>query len=234
MESTRAILKEELNDAYEERLYDFTEFEKLILDTTSDNARVLDAGAGEGEHSEIFEEHSVEYIPVDSKVGPEDWDYSQVIESDIADMRFLDDESIDLVLLIHVLEHIPDPDEVLPELHRVMKNDGSLFLSVPMMSSLHQEPHDYYRYTPYGIKDVFNRNGFQLDWIAPQLDGDRKAGLRRLIWSLDKTSSNYIEMLLTSFIKSGLRFFKPFLAWLDKNETSIIHPVGYFARLRKQ
>jgi len=41
-------------------------------------------------------------------------------------------ESIDHVLMWHVLEHIPNDLAVIPEIHRVLRNGGNVLLSVPI------------------------------------------------------------------------------------------------------
>jgi SAM-dependent methyltransferase len=41
-------------------------------------------------------------------------------------------ESIDHVLMWHVLEHIPNDRAVIPEIHRVLRNGGKVLLSVPI------------------------------------------------------------------------------------------------------
>ncbi|MGA1299306.1 MAG: methyltransferase domain-containing protein [Ilumatobacteraceae bacterium] len=44
----------------------------------------------------------------------------------------LPDESIDVLLTPHVLEHVPDTDRALSEIHRVLKPGGHMFLQVPL------------------------------------------------------------------------------------------------------
>jgi SAM-dependent methyltransferase len=45
----------------------------------------------------------------------------------------LPDASIDVVLTPHVLEHVPDTDKALGELHRVIAPGGRMFLQVPVL-----------------------------------------------------------------------------------------------------
>jgi SAM-dependent methyltransferase len=53
-----------------------------------------------------------------------------VLEGDAADLP-LPDDAVDAVVLLDVLEHVPDPAAVLTEIHRVLRPGGSLVLSVP-------------------------------------------------------------------------------------------------------
>jgi SAM-dependent methyltransferase len=45
-------------------------------------------------------------------------------------------ESFDLVILWHVLEHLPDPIATLREIHRILRPDGQVSIAVPNFSSL--------------------------------------------------------------------------------------------------
>ncbi len=64
----------------------------------------------------------------------------------------LDDNSIDCVLCTEVLEHCPEPEDVLNEIYRVLKPNGIVFLTVPFLWPLHEVPYDNYRYTPFALE----------------------------------------------------------------------------------
>ena len=52
----------------------------------------------------------------------------------------LPDESIDVLLTPHVLEHVPDTDRALGEIARVMKPGGHMFLQVPLQVGVTRVP----------------------------------------------------------------------------------------------
>jgi SAM-dependent methyltransferase len=66
-----------------------------------------------------------------------------------------------------VLEHVPDPLISFKELARVLKPQGKLILTVPHLSRLHEEPHDYFRFTKYGIKTALESVGFDILELKP-------------------------------------------------------------------
>lgn len=66
------------------------------------------------------------------------------------------DGSFDLILLMDVLEHLPDPRQVVAELRRLLRPKERLIVSVPFLYQEHETPHDYACYTPFGIKRLFS------------------------------------------------------------------------------
>jgi SAM-dependent methyltransferase len=73
-----------------------------------------------------------------------------------------DSESFDTVLSVQVLEHTPKPNELLAEMARVLKPDGILILSAPFSFRLHEEPHDYFRYSPHGLRVMCEAAGLEV------------------------------------------------------------------------
>jgi hypothetical protein len=66
-----------------------------------------------------------------------------------------------------VLEHVADPGTVLGEFHRLLVPGGELWLTAPFVWELHEEPHDYFRYTPYGLRALLARAGLEAVDINP-------------------------------------------------------------------
>lgn len=75
--------------------------------------------------------------------------------------------SFDQVWLLDVLEHLRSPDEALREIQRVLAADGRLFLSIPCLYPLHDEPHDYQRLTEHGLRRSLAGAGFANIAIEP-------------------------------------------------------------------
>ncbi len=62
----------------------------------------------------------------------------------------LADNSVDTLITLEMLEHVPDPGAVVAELGRVLKPGGTLLLSVPSAVPRH-DTHDFWRFTAQGI-----------------------------------------------------------------------------------
>ena len=74
--------------------------------------------------------------------------------------------SVDSVVLLDVLEHLPTPNAAMGEVRRVLKLDGVLVLQVPFLYPLHDEPHDFQRWTAHGLRNVLDQNGFTIHSIS--------------------------------------------------------------------
>ncbi|MCK5877904.1 MAG: methyltransferase domain-containing protein, partial [Candidatus Marithrix sp.] len=70
--------------------------------------------------------------------------------------------SMDTILLLDVLEHLPHPENCISEIHRVLKPTGILILQVPFMYPIHGAPLDFHRWTQYGLKQLVQKYGFTI------------------------------------------------------------------------
>ena len=71
------------------------------------------------------------------------------------------DASVDIVMALEVLEHMPAPQHLLDEAARVLRPGGHLVLTVPFMFGVH-DLRDYYRYTPLGLRTLLEPRGLSL------------------------------------------------------------------------
>lgn len=130
-----------------------------------DGQIVLDAGAGEARHRKYFKRGR--YLALDAGVGDASWNYSGIdICGDLEHIP-LRSASVDCILCMVVLEHTRDPRRVLLEFARVLKNGGTLVMVVPFLWEEHQVPHDYFRFTRYGVRSLFQSLPFRLDVLSP-------------------------------------------------------------------
>ena len=74
----------------------------------------------------------------------------------VTEMNFKND-NFDLVFMLEVLEHVEKPFKAPDEIFRVLKPGGTLLLSTPFIFGIHDEPYDYWRFTKYGLKNIFGQ-----------------------------------------------------------------------------
>lgn len=84
-----------------------------------------------------------------------------------ADKLPVEDESFDTVISTATLEHLHDPNDALRESYRVLKKRGFAVYTVPFFWHVHGEPWDYYRFTKYGLRHIFERAGFEIIELIP-------------------------------------------------------------------
>lgn len=127
------------------------------------SGKLLDAGCGTIPFRRYYHDLVAEYHTLDVEKRVADVNFV----GDVCHMDMLAAESYDTVFSSEVLEHIPRPDLAIAEVYRVLKPQGKFILTVPYLSRLHEEPHDYFRYTCYGLQSLLERNGFRVLEIVP-------------------------------------------------------------------
>jgi len=75
--------------------------------------------------------------------------------------------SFDTVLGLSMLTYLSEPGRMLSEAHRVLKPGGMLILEFTQMVPLHDEPHDYFRFTRYGAEVLLQKAGFEMLEAVP-------------------------------------------------------------------
>lgn len=75
----------------------------------------------------------------------------------VADARTLPfpDNSIDMVISEFLLEHVPDPENVVKEITRVTKSGGYVYIAVPFLHPYHASPDDFKRWTTSALQKDF-------------------------------------------------------------------------------
>jgi SAM-dependent methyltransferase len=128
--------------------------------------RLLDVGCGDKPYEAIFRPFVSEYIGIEhAAVFNTTGAASAARKPDLTydgDTLPFEDGSFDTVLSIQVLEHTPHPQRLLGEMARVLKPDGLLIVSAPFSFRLHEEPHDYFRYTPHGLRSMCADAGLEV------------------------------------------------------------------------
>lgn len=127
--------------------------------------KLLDIGCGEKPYQALFARYITKHIGLDHEATLHD--ESQVDLWGTGYNIPAEDESFDTVLCTAVLEHLEEPDKAIREANRVLKKGGHAIYIVPLFWHLHEEPRDFYRYTKYGLKYLFEKNGFEIVDLKP-------------------------------------------------------------------
>jgi hypothetical protein len=125
-------------------------------------------------------------------------------------------------------------------MYRILAPSGTLFISVPLFDAEHSAPHDYWRFTGYGLRLLLHEAGFEVESIT------RRGGY---FWVLNKQFRSVHEYLFPPLRRrwvKALRYplkifsvivfelFTPIVLYnLDRLDTSRHYTVGYLGIARK-
>lgn len=147
---------------------DFSSYKWLALKVNNDSLKrhlhnlrgvVVDLGCGTSPYKEDILRVAEGYIGVDWENSLHDQSNVDVF-ADLAKKLPFKENFADTVVSFQVMEHLPEPDFFLSECFRILKPGGGLFITVPFMWHVHEAPHDYYRYTRYGLEYLLKKNNF--------------------------------------------------------------------------
>ena len=158
------------------------------------------------------------------------------IVSDLNKPLLIENETVNTVVSFQVLEHLHNPQNMLDESYRILKKNGYIILTVPFQWMVHEEPYDYFRYTPFGLERMLKKAGFNDIKITPN------AGF----FSMIILKSNYFSKRFINSLKFLKFLFKilvvpiwfvsqllaQFLDKLDKNKD--LDCVGYTIIAKKE
>ncbi|MGE4313767.1 MAG: class I SAM-dependent methyltransferase [Pseudobdellovibrionaceae bacterium] len=71
------------------------------------------------------------------------------------DLKKIPDESYEVILCTGLLEHIPDPQRIIADFHRILKPGGKLIIGASAVFSFHECPDDFFHFTPFSFKLLF-------------------------------------------------------------------------------
>lgn len=117
---------------------------------------LLDAGCGNMPYKLLFFKKVMKYQGLDLKDAD--------IIGSVLDIP-KKDASYDTILSTQVIEHVTDPAKMMIEFYRVLKPNGYVILTAPLFWCLHEEPQDYFRFTKYSLKMLFENAGFKIIYI---------------------------------------------------------------------
>lgn len=126
---------------------------------TAINGQTLDVGCGSKPYEKYF--FSTDYVGLEIETTIH-------AEKNRADFFYdgkkfpFDSGSFDSVVTNQVLEHVFEPDNFLKEIHRALKPNGKLLLTVPFVWDEHEQPYDYARYSSFGLKHLLEKNNFKI------------------------------------------------------------------------
>ena len=190
--------------------------------------KVLDIGSGGSSYEKFFPNRLC--VDIDKERNPD-------IVADVHNLPFKDGE-FETVLCTEALEHFKEPKKAIDEINRILKFGGKLILTTRFVYPLHDIPNDYWRFTKYGLEELFK------EWNVLEIQAETKnfstiaVLLQRICYQSNLRMNRPIKLIIffVAWIFSHLD-------WLTKEEfgdikkVSIekeIMPSGYYVICQKK
>jgi len=155
----------------------------LVKLTPRLTGEVLDFGAGSQPYRSLLKNCS-SYVSLE-------YDTPENRERKVADVFYdgssipVEDSVYDGILSTQTLEHVPNPDIIVAEWARVLKEGGMLLITMPFMWPEHEMPYDYQRYSSGGLRLLLEKSGFEIVEQHRLLSDCRAPAQLFLAWIFD-------------------------------------------------
>jgi SAM-dependent methyltransferase len=127
--------------------------------------RLLDLGCGNVPLFAAYRSVVDEVLCVDWPASLHQQRHVDVL-ADLTQPLPLSSSCVDTVLLSDVLEHIPNPENLVAEIARILRPGGRAVIGVPFMYWLHEAPHDFNRYTRYQLERLLTNVGLKITQLT--------------------------------------------------------------------
>lgn len=198
---------------------DYAKTWKLLNSLYPNRGKMLEVGCGYGYLLARFREEGWDVIGIDPYKGGCAYTKAthgiEAIPAILENAGFAD-ETFDVVILNHVIEHMPDPLKSLREINRVLKKGGHFVIETPRYDTLMFKifgkrersvsySGHFYFFTTESLEKMYNLAGFRRTklWYT-----GRTLNLERLAWNLGVISkSDTVKKVLDS-LSSALHLSK--------------------------
>ncbi|WP_310379154.1 class I SAM-dependent methyltransferase [Flavobacterium sp.] len=171
---------------------------------------LLDIGAGTGDFLSVAKQDGWKIVGVE----PSEKAKAIAIKKGISFVEKtseLENHSFDVISMWHVLEHVPDLDNQIKELKRLLKTNGTLIIAVPNFKSFdakhygkfwaaYDVPIHFWHFSKTAIKVLFEKENMNLEKVLPM-----------------KFDSFYVSLLSEKYKSSKMNFIKAFFIGLQSN-----------------
>lgn len=126
---------------------------------------VLDVGCGTKRYADVVGEVATMHVGLDH---PSTYHATRSVDVfGLADALPFADASVDTVFCTEVLEHLEMPQVTVDESYRCLRPGGVAIFTCPFIWHIHEAPRDFYRYSPYGLRWLFENAGFEVVQLEP-------------------------------------------------------------------
>lgn len=203
------------NKSLFEKMYQFVKTIALknklkLINSESQKGRILDIGAGVGDFLSVCKNDGWDTI------GIEPSDKAKTIAKSkgvlfVENVSELESNSFDVITMWHVLEHVPDLENQIIELKRLIKSNGTIIIAVPNFKSYDAKhykefwaafdiPIHLWHFSKTAIQKLFAVQNLELQKVLPM-----------------KFDSFYVSLLSEKYKTGKMNYIKAFFIGLKSN-----------------
>lgn len=182
----------------------------LINDLQKSKGNLLDIGAGTGDFLLVAKQNGWNAIGIEPSEKAKAIAQQKGVElkSNLSEFQ---DHSFDLITMWHVLEHVPNLENQIKELQRLLKPNGSIVIAVPNFKSFDA---DYYKefWAAYDVPRHlwhFSKTAIQKLFLAENLELHKVLPM--------KFDSFYVSLLSEKYKTGKMNYIKAFFIGLRSN-----------------
>lgn len=201
------------------------------------HGRVLEIGSG-NRRLEKYLRADTRYIGLDYPPSGQRYGGRPDVWGDAACLPFREC-TMDGVVMLEVLEHLPDPRTALMEASRVVTPIGWVLLSFPFLYPIHDAPYDFSRFTQFGLQQMAADAGLELIRLTERGGAAEAAALMASLALAKMALQSIEERRLAALAVLPLTLLVPLINMAGWFLSRIIPvkqfmPTGYVAVLRKK
>ncbi|RBN49906.1 class I SAM-dependent methyltransferase [Flavobacterium psychrolimnae] len=182
----------------------------LINSLQPNKGSILDIGAGTGDFLSVAKENGWHTIGVEPSEKAKAIAKKKGV-SFVGETSELENQSFDVISMWHVLEHVPDLENQIKELKRLLKPNGTLIVAVPNFKSFdakhygkfwaaYDVPIHFWHFSKTAIKMLFEKEEMKLVKVLPM-----------------KFDSFYVSLLSEKYKTGKMNYVKAFFVGLQSN-----------------
>ena len=182
----------------------------LINSLQKDKGIILDIGAGTGDFLLIAKQNGWKTVGVEPSEKAKGIAMKKGVTF-VEATTDLDDHAFDVISMWHVLEHVPNLENQITELKRLLKPNGTLIIAVPNFKSFdakhygkfwaaYDVPIHFWHFSKTAIGKIFEKEDMLLEKVLPM-----------------KFDSFYVSLLSEKYKTGKMNFIKAFFIGLQSN-----------------
>lgn len=198
-----------------EKMYQFVKGIALknklkLINSLSEKGTILDIGAGVGDFLMTAKNDGWKIVGIEPSEKAKAIAINKGV-SFVNDLIEIEDHSIDIITMWHVLEHVPNLEHQITELKRMIKPNGTIIIAVPNFNSFDANyygkywaafdvPIHLWHFSKTAIQKLFAQHNLELTKVLPM-----------------KFDSFYVSLLSEKYKTGKMNFINAFFIGLKSN-----------------